>query len=218
MKAWVPLTGDSNTAAAAAEHQGSGDNNCRYRNTIHLTCQLHLPAHHRTSTNQRGQHVTRESAALLIVSLPTHEETTRSRACFNLAPTPGRSCTGDRQVSHSLAQLEAGWQGGLRFYFGSPPHLEPSGQSLTSNGNREELSLGSTHSNTGRTDRDRPHLLNDLIPPIDIRPNLPLTSSAYRMGLPELITSSEVLVIKGQSKSARGANKEAIVSLEASWG
>lgn len=36
------------------------------------------------------------------------------------------------------------------------------------------------------------------------------------MGLPELITSSEVLVIKGQSKSARGGSKEVIVSLEAS--
>lgn len=50
-------------------------------------------------------------------------------------------------------------------------------------------------------------------PPIDIHPNLPLTSFAYRIGLPELIISSEVLVIKGQSKSDRGASKEAIVSL-----
>lgn len=29
-------------------------------------------------------------------------------------------------------------------------------------------------------------------PPIDIHPNLPLTTSAYMTGLPELIISSEV--------------------------
>ena len=71
---------------------------------------------------------------------------------------------------------------------------------------------------SARTEGDRPSLLNDLILVIDIHPNLPLISSAYMMDCPELIIPSEVVIIKGQSKSARplGAHKEVTVSLEVS--
>lgn len=84
-----------------------------------------------------------------------------------LSPTPDCSWTGDRQVRASLVQLDgrvAGWTWLLFWKPSTSRPLQPEPDFQRRSG-RIALYSGSIRSNTGETERDLPHLLNDLITP-----------------------------------------------------
>lgn len=203
MNASPPLTRNSSTAATAAAATATarlGEQQPLYRRAIPFDQSAPLPTHRRTVTNHNGQRFnTGARCPPCSQSVCLHAERLRTRRLVStLSPTPDRSWTGDRQVSPSLAQLEDRVAGWTWLLFSKPSTSRPFSQkpALQRHSGRALLG-GAILGNNGRTERDRPHLLNDLIPPIDIHPNLLLTNSAYMTGLPELIISSEVLVIKG---------------------